>query len=219
MSGADAEPYRWQVTEVPPIEPLVIEHQVQRLTCTCCGETTRGELPVEVAKSQFGERLTALMGLLIGQYRLSKRQVAQMLGDIYGIDLSVGSVVNRQVEIAQSLLAAVEEVSEHVKQAHSRNIDETGWREGQARSYLWGVVTEKATLFHIVASRGRQVAEDLLGKTSRGITSSDRFTAYNFLRGERHQTCWAHLLRHFKRLQLRETTSARVGAMLVLYSE
>ncbi len=38
-------------------------------------------------------------------------------------------------------------------------------------------------------------------------------------RGERHQTCWAHLLRHFKRLELRDEESAEVGAWLVRYSE
>jgi len=219
LSGADPQPYRWQVTELPPIQAIVIEHQVHQLSCGCCGQTTGGELPAEVAKSQFGERLTALIGLLIGQYRLSKRQVSRILHDMYGIHLSVGSVVNRQVEIAESLSAPVEEVSQHVKQAGNRNIDETGWREGQARSYLWGVVTEQATLFHIIASRASEVASGLLGTTEPGITTSDRYSAYHFLRGERHQTCWAHLLRHFKRLTLRNAGSRLIGEMLILYTE
>lgn len=219
LSGEDPTPYRWQVTEIPPIQLHITEHQVHRLTCQCCGSVTRGELPPEVAKSQFGEHLSALVGLLIGQYRLSKRQVAGMMRDAFGVSISPGSVVNRQHEISASLVVPVAAVAQQIKAAQRRNIDETGWREAAQRSQLWTVVSEAATLFRIVPSRASAVAEDLLGPDSPGLSTSDRWTAYNFLRGERHQTCWAHLLRHFKRLQLRAPASARVGGQLVLYSE
>ena len=219
LTGEDATPYRWQVTELPPIKPLVVEHQVHSLCCASCGQTTRGKLPPEVARSQFGERLSAFLGLLMGQYRLSKRQVAGLMQDAFGVSIAPSSVVNRQTEISASLAEPVKEVAEQVKQAQRRNIDETSWREAAQGSQLWGVVTEAATLFRIVGSRSSAVAVELLGQTDSGVTTSDRWSAYNFLRGTRHQTCWAHLLRHFKRLALRDTASVRVGAMLVLYSE
>jgi transposase len=207
------------VTEIPPIQPIITEHQVHQICCANCGKSTRGELPPAVARSQFGERLSALVNLLIGQYRLSKRQVTRMLHDVVGVKMSASSVVNRQKEMADGLEAAYAEVAEHIKTASSRNIDETGWRESGQRSQLWGVVSASATRFHIVASRASQVAKDLLGADSTGITTSDRWSAYHFLRGERHQTCWAHLLRHFKRLELRDSESAEVGAWLMIYSE
>jgi transposase len=219
LCGDDPNPYRWQVTEIPPLQPIITEHQVHRLSCASCGQTTGGSLPSAVACSQFGERLSALVNLLIGQYRLSKRQVAGVLRDVFGVSMAASSVVKRQTEMAESLQAAYDDVAQQIKTASRRNIDETGWRETAQRSQLWGVVSETATLFRIVASRAGAIAADLLGADSTGITTSDRWTAYNFLRGERHQTCWAHLLRHFKRLELRDQESAEVGAWLVMHSQ
>ncbi len=54
LEGEDPEPYRYQVTELPPVKPQVIEHQAHRLICPCCGRANRGKLPPEVASSQFG---------------------------------------------------------------------------------------------------------------------------------------------------------------------
>jgi len=219
LSGDDPAPYRWQVTEIPPIELIITEHQMHRLACANCGKTTCAKLPSSVTRSQFGERLSALVNLFMGRYRLSKRQVSQVMSEIFGVKIAASSVVNRQKELSESLVTAVDEVAAHVRVAQSRNIDETGWREEAQRSYLWGVTTEKATLFRIVASRGSAVAKDLLGTDGSGTTTADRWSAYNFLRDERHQTCWAHLLRHFKRLELRDKESSEIGAWLVMYSE
>jgi len=218
LHGDDPSPYRWQVTEIPPIQPIIIEHQVHRLSCAGCGKSTRGTLPSAVARSQFGERLSALVNLLVGQYRLSKRLVSRLLSEVLDVQMAASSVVSRHKEMAEGLQSAYTEVAASIKTAARRNIDETGWRETGQGSQLWGVVSEAATLFRIVASRASTVAEDLVGTDSHGITTSDRWSAYHFLRGERHQTCWAHLLRHFKRLELRDSESAEVGAWLVQYS-
>jgi transposase len=59
----DPQPYRHQVTELPIVQPRVIEHQVHRLDCPCCGQTNRGELPPEVAASWFGPNVISLVGL------------------------------------------------------------------------------------------------------------------------------------------------------------
>ena len=91
LLGDDPAPYRHQVTELPIVTPTVIEHQIHRLECPCCGHNNRGELPPEVASSWFGPNVTSLVGLLMGRYRLSKRQhLAVVLGDCHrGIDRSL----------------------------------------------------------------------------------------------------------------------------------
>ena len=218
LSGADANPYRWQVTEIPPVKPIVVEYQVHTLMCAC-GKTTRGQLPPNVAVSQFGPRLTALVGMLIGQERLSKRGVKRVLKTLFDVDISVGAVVARQQEVSSSLSEPYEAVAAHVKTAASRNIDETSWRESWQLAWLWAVVSDEATLFHISPNRKRSTAEALLGDDPNVTTTSDRFTAYNRLDPQRHQTCWAHLLRAFRRFQLRDGPSAQVGGMLETYSD
>jgi transposase len=219
LSGDDPTPVCWQVTDLPPIQPVVIEHQVHRLRCRCCGQTSRGQLPPEVACSQFGPGVTAVVGLLIGQERLSKRQVKRVLRTLFGLDIAVGSVVARQQEISDSLAEAYQTVQAHVHQAAQRNIDETPWREGWQRAWLWSVTTPAATLFRVADKRDAAVAQDLLGSSPDKVSTSDRFSAYNWLADERHQTCWAHLLRTWRRFQLRDGPSAQVGGMLEIHTD
>ena len=219
LSGDDPRPVRWQVSDLPPIEPVVIEHQVHALRCRCCGQSSRGQLSPEVARSQFGPGVTAVVGLLIGQERLSKRQVQRVLQTVFGIKMAVGSVVARQQEISASLAEVYETVQAHVQQAANRNIDETPWREGWQRAWLWSVATPTATLFRVAAKRDAAVAQELLGASTDNVSTSDRFTAYNWLDDERHQTCWAHLLRTWRRFQLRDGPSVQVGGMLEIHTD
>ena len=67
LLGEDANPYRFQVTELPFVEVSVVEHQVHSLVCQCCGATTKGQLPKAIAASQFGPQVTSLVGLLLGR--------------------------------------------------------------------------------------------------------------------------------------------------------
>jgi transposase len=159
------------------------------------------------------------MGLLIGQERLSKRQVKRLLWTLFGVEIAVGSVVARQQEIGDSLAAAYRTVQQYVHQAAYRHIDETPWREGWQRVWLWSVVTTAATLFQVAHQRNGAVAQGLLGARTDNVSSSDRFTAYNWLDDEQHQTCWAHLLRTWRRFQLGDGPSAQVGGMLEIYTD
>ena len=43
LQGEDPQPYRHQVTEVPPIKPVVTEYQLHQLRCPVCGMPTRAE--------------------------------------------------------------------------------------------------------------------------------------------------------------------------------
>jgi transposase len=94
LLGDDPQPYRHQVTELPIVKPRVIEHQVHRLDCPCCGQTNRGELPRAVAASWFGPNVISLVGLLMGRYRLSKRQVTHLLAEYFAIHMAASTVVN-----------------------------------------------------------------------------------------------------------------------------
>ena len=221
LEGEDPAPYRYQVTELPPVNPHVTEHQVHRLTCLCCGKDNRGELPSEVAASQFGPNLVGMMAVLMGVYRLSKRQVAQLLEDCFEIKLSVGSVVRQQKAVSAALAEAVEEAQSYVQGQAVRNVDETGWpqEDRSKRGWLWVVVTPTVTLFHVAMSRAGQVVKDLIGEDSDGVVSSDRYSAYNWLPVKRRQICWAHLLRDFQKIAERGEQSALIGGGLRLLAE
>ncbi len=201
LLGDDGAPYRYQVTELPRLQAYVTEHQVHTVICPCCGTKNRGQLPTDAAASQFGPNLTSLMALLMGSYRLSKRQVADLLLNCFTVRLAASSVVNQQRVISQALAQPVEELHRYVQQQPACNVDETGWRQADQTKHcwLWVVVTTVVTVFHIASSRSGAVACQLLGEDYDGIVGSDGASAYNWLDPSQRQVCWSHLLRDFQK--------------------
>jgi len=216
LLGDDPAPYRYQVTELPVIKPVVTEHQVHRIPCTCCGRVNRGELPPEVAASQFGPQVISLVGMLMGRYRLSKRQASALLGEYFEVPMAASSVVNLEKQISQALAEPVAELHCYVQQQPACNADETSWWEGR-RAWLWTVVTPKATLFRIASRRNSQVAQALLGDTYAGVVGTDRCGAYHWLPAR--QFCWSHLLRDFQKMLERGGDSYRIGWNLKVQAE
>jgi transposase len=195
LAGNDAEPLRRQVAEIPPIRPHVTEYRLHTLICRRCGGRTTGEPPPGTPAGAFGPRLSAMVGLLSGVYRLGKRPVRQLLADVFGRSISTGMVCKLQRRAAALLTPAYDELCRHVR-TQDVHIDETGWREDKNRAWLWTVVAPLVTVFHIARSRGRDVVEQLLGAAFPNVASCDRWKAYGHL--QRIPWCWAHLRRDFQ---------------------
>ncbi len=115
LEGEDAEPQRHQVTEVPPIVAEVTEYRLHTLTCTECHTRTRAEWPAGVPQGAFGPRLQAMVSLLSGRYRLSKRETADVMADFFQADMSLGSVSALEQRTSQAIREPVEEAREYVK--------------------------------------------------------------------------------------------------------
>lgn len=147
-----------------------------------------------------GPQLAATIAVLTGRYRLSKREAAACLADLIGVELAVGTISAVEQQVSAALAPVVAEAHAAVQTAPVVNMDETGWRQGRQRAWLWTVVTALVTVFQIDRSRGSQVARQLLGEKWTGIVGSDRFSAYRWLGVERRQVCWAHLKRDFQKL-------------------
>jgi transposase len=161
----------------------------------------------------------SLAGYVMGRFRLSKRQVADLLAECFTIPMAVSTVVNQQQVISAALAAPVAELEPVVKKAPVCNIDETSWRQrdAQRRSWLWTVVTAQVTLFRIVPSRSGQIARELLGEHYSGVAGTDRCSAYTWLKYR--QYCWSHLLRDFQKILERGGDSHVTGWYLKLQAE
>jgi transposase len=197
---AAGEPVRHQVTELPPVQAVVTEHQLQHVRCGACGTTTCAVLPPDVPAGAFGPRLQATVAVLSGRYRLSRREVVGVCTDVLGAPLAVGSVDRLCQATAAVLAAPVAELEQAVQRAPAAHADETGWREAGQRRWLWVVVTTLATVFRLAPSRGRQVIQELLGASFAGYLITDRWSAYPWLAPTQRQVCWAHLKRDFQKL-------------------
>jgi len=215
VAGDDPAPWRHQVIEMPPIKPVVTEYQWHQLVCPTCGEVTRAAWPAGVPSGTYGPRVQATVALCTGAYRLSKRTTQQMMDDVFGISMSVGTVSPLERATTVVLAAPVEEARTYVHAQKVAHLDETSWRQGDKGAWLWVAVTMWVTVFVVRLSRGGQVARELLGEGFAGILVTDRSSAYNWYPVRWRQLCWAHLLRDFEAMRGRSGASEQIGEALL----
>ena len=189
--------WRHQICELPAIAVSVSEHRLHRLRCPDCGAETRAELPAGVPRGAFGPRLQAAVATLTVRNRVSRRDTTELLRELFGAQLSTGSIDAIVQQTGAALAEPYAELAERVRAAPAVNIDETGWRLRGGRRTLWGALSRRAAVFRIAADRHQREAEALLGEEFAGIACSDRWWAYDYLDVERRQLCWAHLVRDF----------------------
>jgi transposase len=198
LLGEDPHPVRHQVTELPRIEPEVIEYQHHTLTCLACGAPTRASWPAEMPTGSFGPRTQAAVGYFTGRLGVSQRDVAEMLETVFHTDLGLGSIPALEQDVSAAVASPVAEAQACVQTPPVNNVDETSWPERAQRGWLWLTTTPLVTVFRLLATRSAEGAKKLLGETFLGIVGSDRWSAYNWLDPTRRQLCWAHLKRDFQ---------------------
>jgi transposase len=212
LQGEDLDPLRHQVAEIPPVRPDVEEYRLHRLTCSCCGVTTRAELPSGVPTGPFGPRLRAILAMLAGSYRLAKRPIQQLVCDLFGLNISLGTISKLERQAANVLKPVVAEVAAAIIAAPSAHIDETSWPEANQKAWLWVGLTEDLTAFTIADNRGADVARSIVGTDREQAVISDRFPSYDWI--EEHQYCWSHLRRDFQAMIDRDDEGSAVGSDL-----
>jgi len=213
--GDDPVPFRHQVIEIPPIQPVVTEYQWHQLACPACGETTRAPWPAGVPSGTYGPRVQATVALCTGAYRLSKRTTQQVMDEVFGVPMSVGTIIPLEQATIAAVAAPVEEARTYVHEQAVAHLDETSWCQGGKRAWLWVAVTSLVTVFLVRMSRGGQVARALLGEQFSGILVTDRYSAYNWYPVRWRQLCWAHLLRDFEAMRGRGGHSEEIGDALL----
>jgi len=215
LTRDDPAPLVHQVHEVPAVRPHVTEYHHHRLTCPGCGATTCAPLP-PAAAGGYGPRAEAACALLAGGHRLGKRAVARVMGDLFGLPISPAAVCDLQARTADALAPA------HAAVAYTRtrpaNVDETGWREGRSRTWLWAAVTTAVTAFVVRLTRGRAAFDDLVGPAPPVLTT-DRYGVYAHLPACRRRVSWAHLRRDFQAMIDRANAGSKVGEDLLVHAD
>jgi transposase len=189
---------RHQLCELPPISVLLVEHRTHRLRCPQCRVRTTAELPAAVAGSTFGPRLRAAIVTLTARNRISRRGAAELAGELFGAQLSTGSVDAICQHASEVLAGPYEQLRDWILAQDALHVDETGWRTAGDSRALWTAATEGASIFEIAEHCNREQFNELIGDYT-GIVVSDRWNGYEHLDPERRQVCWSHIQRDFRR--------------------
>ena len=223
LNGVDPNPYRHQIVEIPPVQLEIVEHRLHALDCPNCGRKTRGSLPEGVNPSGYGERLQGIVALLSGAYRLSHENVKNLMEELWGVRISIGSLNRIRQKVTQQLAESVSEAISHVQKSAVAYVDETSWKQHDGdgsnperkSSWLWVAACGLVTVYRVTLNRAGCSAQELLGPTYGGLVVSDRYSAYNWLDLNQRQLCWAHLKRDFTRMSERSGVAGEIGQALL----
>ncbi|MBN9119575.1 MAG: IS66 family transposase [Planctomycetes bacterium] len=216
LGGTDPDPLVHQVHEIPAVRPSVTEYRRHRLACSHCAAVTCAELPVGVA-SGYGPRAQAVCALLSGACRLGKRMVSQICNDLFGLSIGPAAACDLPYKTARALEPVVAGVHADLA-GKPANVDETGWREGGKRAWLWVAVTAGVAAFVIRRSRARKVLGELIPGVP-GVLTTDRYPVYDHFEADRRQVCRAHLRRDFQAMIDRGNDGRPIGEQLLAHAD
>jgi len=189
---------RHQISELPRRAVKVTEHQAFACRCGKCGLLTKQAIPQELTRSVLGERLSAAVTFVSSRVHGSRRAVEELLEEVLGAPLALGTVIAREREMTAALSEPYRQAKEKIQQAAAKNVDETGWK--RAGRFLWVAATRSLAVFHLDPCRNRDAMHELLGSKIKGTICTDRFAVYERLAIERRGLCWSHLKRDFQEL-------------------
>ena len=188
---------RRQVIDIPPVKPVVTEHQLLTLRCGC-GEETKAQAPAGVAAPvQYGPRIMgAGVYLWHGQF-LSRDRACQALSELFGCAPSPGALAAAARKTAGLLAPALKAITGRLIAAGVVHFDETGFRTAGKLAWVHSASSGKFVLVTVHAKRGKD-GMDAAGvlPSFRGIAAHDAwkpYDSYDSVAG--HALCNSHLLR------------------------
>jgi transposase len=142
----------------------------------------------------LGPRAVALATELNKELGLSPQKTAKALAR-FGIRVTAGGVVQAIARQAKALEPTYQALIDGVRASRAVAPDETGWRIGGQKAWLWAFAGENVTVYLIAQGRGYEQAVEILGEDFAGVLERDGWAPYRRFANAKHQTCHAHLLR------------------------
>ena len=188
---------RRQVQELPAVRLVVTEHQALHVRCPACQAVTRGAFPAEApSRVQYGPRLRALAVYLLEQQLIPFGRVSEVLAEVFGAQLSVGSLVE-WVNQAATILEPVEaRIKAALRQAPVLHSDETGVRQAGRLAWVHVASTKQLTHYAVHSKRGAEATVDIgILPAYQGVSVHDGWKPYRHYTQCRHALCNIHHLR------------------------
>jgi transposase len=211
---------RHQLTEVPPITPVVIETRQAEVVCPGCHRLTRGELPVGLDGGRsFGPRLAATVVYLKHEHHLSYERVTQLCQDLFGVTISEGGASALMQRAGGAAQPVAQAIGTQVARSAVIGSDETSARVAGRTWWQWVFRSAVGVYFLIRASRGAKVITEVMGAQRAACWVSDCLSAQLSAPAEQRQLCLAHQLRDLQRVLDHQPRSQWALALQALFRE
>ena len=192
---------RRQVINIPATPREVVEHQILQQVCRC-GKVHVSAFPGSVTEAvQYGPNVKSLAVHLIHGQMLPYARAAQLLGDLYGITPSTGTLLAWVAEASAAFQSTADTIAAQLHAAPILHADESGLRVASKLHWLHVAATATHTWYGVHAKRGMEaiVAHGILPERL-GVLVHDCWAPYWKLDCI-HVLCNAHLLRELVYVQ------------------
>ena len=186
----------YEKIDIPPIQPVVT--RVERYSCTCpeCGQQQIAPVPVGMEPgSPFGPRIAALVTTMRYGHGISYSRMQQMLGEVFGLEISEGAIANLLLRVKEQLQSSVDGIVQRLRSSRLICSDETSARVNGKNQWEWVFQNDQVCLHVIRPSRGGDVIREVMAEHRPQIWVSDLFSAQKTHPAEDWQVCLAHQLR------------------------
>lgn len=194
--------YTTQEIDIPQIEPVIREHRHYLKVCSC-GCKNRPYAPRGRGGNAvvFGKNVRALVVYYSVVQCIPYQRMESMLKNVFGIDMSQGTMRNIIQEARKKSEPAIARILEYIKKSKVVGFDESGCYCNGRLDWSWIAQTVYYTLVFRASGRKGQVLTDMFGDSLENmIAVTDRHSAYFALNFLDHQICLAHILRELKYL-------------------
>jgi len=192
---------RRQVTEIPEIQPVVIETRQYIVECPCCGARQQGKLPegLEAAR-YFGPRLEATVINLHHEHHIGYKRLRQICDELFGLRLSAGGAVSIVERAGKAAAEEAEAIAEQVRQSKVIGSDETSARVHGRNYWQWVFLGDNREYHVIVPSRGYDVIENFMQECEAEVWVCDCWKAQLNAPAKICQICLSHQIRNLQGL-------------------
>ena len=220
-SLSEVEVWEWEVRQVHDLEPIrlaVTEHQAAVKSCPHCQSLNRGKFPVDVSSGvQYGAQIKGLMVYLLDYQLLPSHRVSQLLRDVFGCELSEGTLYTSRERCFEQLAPVEAEIFAGMQTAAVGHFDETGLHINGKLWWLHVASSRGLTYYFIHPKRGKVAMEAMnVLPQFQGVSVHDGWGSYASYDCD-HALCNAHHLRELRFIEERyqQPWASQMSALLV----
>ena len=186
-----------QSIDIPlPVCAVIANHVSMEKKCPC-GQCNKGSFPGYVKTGvSYGVNIHALVAYLSTVQHIPFKRLVGTLKDLYGIEISQGSVSNILNRMRRQSQAGYEAIRDVIEHSQVCGADETGENLNGKLHWMWTFQNELVTYIFQHQSRGKAAIDTHFPQgLPKSILVTDRHSSYFNIASSGHQLCLAHLLR------------------------
>jgi len=185
---------RRQEFDLPPIQPIVREYQLLAKVCRC-GHRTEGSYPAGmVSPVQLGPVLKSFLIYLKVVQLIPFERLSNLCDDLFNFSVCKRSIENALEAGYKQALPLYTQIMAQLKGGSWIGSDETGYRVGGKRWWMWVWQGVEAVYYAVHPGRGYEVVKQHFGEDYQGALVHDCWSAQNNTQAAKgHQQCHCHL--------------------------